>query len=184
MFFAFLCDTLTECGRLQAVAAQNSFDVVSKIDLQEIDNAIQQTMKEVHTRFDLKGTKSAVRLEGKDKLVLGSDDEFKLRSLNDILQQKLVKRGVPLKALKYGKPVPAAGSTVRQEVDLQQGIPIEKAREIVKIIKESKLKVQASINGDYVRVNGKDRDTLQEVIKLLRSCEFDFDMHFTNYRSL
>ena len=166
------------------MAAQNSFDIVSKIDLQEIDNAIQQAMKEVHTRFDFKGSKSTVHLEGKDKMVLGSDDEFKLRSLNDILQQKLIKRGVPLKALKYGKPVPAASSTVRQEVDLQQGIPIDKAREIVKIIKGSKLKVQASINGDYVRVSGKDRDALQDVIKLLKSCEFDFDMQFTNYRSL
>jgi uncharacterized protein YajQ (UPF0234 family) len=166
------------------MAAQNSFDIVSKIDLQEVDNAIHQALKEVHTRFDFKGSKSSIQLEGKDKLVLISDDEFKLRSLNDILQQKMVKRGVPLKALKYGKPVPAAGSTVRQEVDLQQGIAIEKAREIVKIVKESKLRVQASINGDYVRVSGRDRDTLQEVIKLLKSRDFDFDMQFANYRNL
>jgi uncharacterized protein YajQ (UPF0234 family) len=164
--------------------AQNSFDILSKIDLQEVDNAIHQAMKEVHTRFDFKGSKSSIHLEGKDKLVLVSDDEFRLRSLNDILQQKMVKRGVPLKALTYGKPVPAAGSTVRQEVDLQQGIAIDKAREIVKIVKESKLKVQASINGDYVRVTGKDRDTLQDVIKLLKSRDFDFDMHFANYRNL
>lgn len=166
------------------MAAQNSFDIVSRIDLQEIDNAIQQTMKEVRTRFDFKTSKSEVHQEGKDRLVLVSDDEFKLRSLNDILQQKLIKRGVPLKALRYGKPAPAASSTFRQEVDLQQGIPVEKAREIVKIIKDSKLRVQASINGDYVRVSGRDRDTLQEVIKLLRSLEFDFDMQFANYRSL
>ena len=166
------------------MAVQNSFDIVSKIDLQEIDNAIQQTMKEVRTRFDFKSSKSEVLQEGKEKLVLISDDEFKLRSLNDILQQKLIKRGVPLKALKYGKPEPAAGSTYRQEVELQQGIPVEKAREIVKLIKESKLKVQASINGDFVRVNGRDRDTLQEVIKMLRSQAFDFDIQFANYRSL
>jgi uncharacterized protein YajQ (UPF0234 family) len=166
------------------MTAQNSFDILSKIDLQEVDNAIHQAMKEVHTRFDFKGSKSSIHLEGKDKLVLVSDDEFRLRSLNDILQQKMVKRGVPLKALTYGKPVPAAGSTVRQEVDLQQGIAIDKAREIVKIVKESKLKVQASINGDYVRVTGKDRDTLQDVIKLLKSRDFDFDMHFANYRNL
>ncbi|MEW5974954.1 MAG: YajQ family cyclic di-GMP-binding protein [Acidobacteriota bacterium] len=165
------------------MAAQNTFDIVSKIDLQEVDNAINQAMKEVSTRFDFKGSKSRIFLEGKEKLVLISDDEFKLRSLNDILQQRMVKRGIPLKGLNYGKPVPAADSTVRQEVDLQQGIPTEKAREIVKIIKDSKLKVQASINGDFVRVGGKDRDTLQEVIKMLKNREFDFDMQFTNYRS-
>jgi uncharacterized protein YajQ (UPF0234 family) len=165
------------------MAAQNSFDIVSKIDLQEVDNALNQTMKEVKTRFDFKGSKSQVYLEGTEKLILISDDDFKLKSLNDILQQKFVKRAVPLKGLKYGKVIPAADSTVRQEVDLQQGIPTEKAREIVKIIKEAKLKVQASINGDFVRVSGRDRDTLQEVIKLMKSKEFDFDMQFTNYRS-
>ena len=165
------------------MAAQNSFDVVSKIDFQEIDNALHQTLKEVQTRFDFKGSKSRVFLEGKEKLILVSDDDFKLKSLNDILQQKLVKRSVPLKALQYGKIVPAADSTVRQEVSLQQGSPIEKAREIVKLIKESKLKVQASINGDFVRVSGRDRDTLQEVMKLLKGRDFDFDMQFTNYRS-
>jgi cyclic-di-GMP-binding protein len=119
----------------------------------------------------------------KDKLALLADDEFKLKSLNDILQQRLVKRGISLKSLTYKKLEQAAGSTVRQEIDLQQGIPIEKAREIVRLIKDSKLKVQASINGDFVRVSGKDRDTLQEVIKLLKSQEFDFDIQFTNYRS-
>jgi cyclic-di-GMP-binding protein len=165
------------------MAAQNTFDVVSKIDLQEVDNAINQSMKEVITRFDFKGSKSRIWLEGKEKLTLVSDDEFKLKSLNDILQQKLVKRGIPLKGLKYGKVAAAADSTVRQEVDLQQGIPTDKAREIVRIIKDAKLKVQASINGDYVRVSGKDRDTLQEVIKILKGQDFDFDMQFTNYRS-
>jgi uncharacterized protein YajQ (UPF0234 family) len=165
------------------MAGQNTFDIVSKVDMQEVDNAINQAMKEVLARFDFKGSKSKIHLEGKDKLVLISDDEFKLRSLNDIFQQKLVKRGISLKSLNYKKPVPAADSTVRQEVDLQQGIPTEKAREIVKIVKDSKLKVQASINGDFVRVGGKDRDTLQEVIKMLKAREFDFHMDFTNYRS-
>src|SRR5262245_41818346 len=165
------------------MAAQNTFDIVSKIDMQEVDNAINQAMKEVLARFDFKGSKSRIFLEAKDKLILISDDEFKLKSLNDIFQQKLVKRGISLKRLNYKKAVPAADSTVRKEVDLQQGIPTEKAKEIVRIIKDSKLKVQASINGDLVRVSGKDRDTLQEVIKLLKAREFDFDMQFTNYRT-
>ncbi len=163
---------------------ENTFDIVSKIDLQEVSNAIQQTMKEVHQRFDLKGSNSEVRLEGKDKLVLTSSDEFKLKAVNDVLQQKLVKRGVPLKGLTYGKIEPAAGSTARQEVSLQQGIPIEKAREIVKTIKQSKLKVQASIQSDMVRVSGRDRDTLQDVIKLLKQSDFGIDMQFTNYRTV
>jgi cyclic-di-GMP-binding protein len=165
------------------MAAQNSFDIVSQINLQEVDNAINQAMKEVITRFDFKGSKSKIFLEGKERLVLISDDEFKLKSLNDILQQKLVKRSVPLKALQYGKPVAAADSTVRQEVTLQQGIATDRARDLVRIIKDSKLKVQAAINGDLVRVSGKDIDTLQQVIKLLKSRDFDFDMQFTNYRS-
>ena len=164
-------------------AAQNTFDIVSQIDMQEIDNAINQASKEVLARFDFKGSKSKIHLEGKDKLILISDDDFKLKSLNDIFQQKLVKRGISLKSLSYKKAVPAADSTVRQEIDLQQGIATEKAKEVVRVIKDSKLKVQASINGDFVRVSGKDRDTLQEVIKLLKGREFDFDMQFTNYRS-
>ncbi len=163
---------------------ENTFDIVSKVDLQEVSNAIQQTMKEVQQRFDLKNTSSEVRLEGKDKLILTSSDEFKLKAVNEILQQKLVRRHVPLKALTYGKALPAAGSTVRQEVTLQQGIPIEKAREIVKLIKSSKLKVQASIQGDFVRVGGRDRDTLQEVIHLLKQQDFGIDMQFTNYRTV
>lgn len=165
------------------MAAQNTFDIVSKIDMQEVDNAINQAMKEVTTRFDFKGSKSKIFLEGKDKLILISDDEFKLKSLNDVFQQKLVKRGISLKSLSYHKAVPSANSTVRQEVDLQQGIATEKAKDVVRIIKDSKLKVQASINGDFVRVSGKDRDMLQEVIKMLKARDFDFDMQFTNYRS-
>jgi cyclic-di-GMP-binding protein len=166
------------------MAQQNSFDIVSKIDLAEVTNAINQATKEVQTRFDFKGSKSSITLEEKDQaVVLHSEDDFKIKSLNDILQQKLVKRGVPLKGLTYGKIEPAAGSTVRQKIDLQQGIPIEKAREIVKTIKDSKLKVQASINGDFIRVAGKDRDVLQDVIKLLREHDFGIHMDFTNYRT-
>ena len=162
----------------------NSFDVVSKVDLQEVSNAIQQALKEIFQRFDLKNSHSNVTLEGKEKLVLASADEYKLKAVNDVLQQKLVKRGVSLKALTYGKVEPAAGSTVRQEITLQQGIPIEKAREIVKVIKNSKLKVQAAIQGDLVRVSGRDRDTLQQVIHLLKQADFGIDMHYTNYRTV
>ncbi len=165
------------------MAAQNSFDVVSKVDLQEVDNAIHQTMREVLTRFDFKGSKSKIHREANDRVVMVADDEFKLRSLNDIFQRKLIKRAVPLKALKYGKAQPAADSTCRQEVAIQQGIPSDGAREVVKRIKNSKLKVQAAINGDFVRVSGKDRDTLQKVIRLLKSQDFDFDLQFKNYRS-
>jgi len=160
-----------------------SFDIVSKVDLQEVSNAIQQALKEVHTRFDLKNSKSTIELEGKEAIVLHSEDEFKLKAVNDVLQQRLVKRGVPLKALTYGTIEQAAGSTVRQRIAMQQGIPIEKAREIVKLIKESKKKVQASIQADTVRVSGKDRDILQEIITLLRNTDLGIDMHFTNYRS-
>jgi uncharacterized protein YajQ (UPF0234 family) len=162
---------------------ENTFDIVSKVDLQEVSNAIQNAIKEIHTRFDLKNTHSDIQLEGKDALVLTSADEYKLKAVNDILQGKLVKRGVPIKALTYGVVELAAGSTVRQRVTLQQGIPIEKAREIVKVIKDSKKKVQASIQGDTVRVSGKDRDTLQEIIALLRGHDFGIDMQFTNYRN-
>jgi cyclic-di-GMP-binding protein len=161
---------------------ENSFDIVSKIDLQEVNNALQQAMKEIHTRFDLKDSKSNIVLE-KDAIVLTSIDDFKLKAVNDVFQQKLVKRGVPLKGLTYAAIEPAAGSTVRQRITMQQGIPIEKAREIVKLIKNSKKKVQASIQGDLVRVSGKDRDTLQEIIALLKQQDFGIDMQFTNYRT-
>ena len=163
--------------------AENSFDVVSKVDLQEVSNAIQNALKEVHTRFDLKDSKSDIRLEGKDAIVLSSQDEYKLKAVNDILQSKLVKRGVPIKALSYGVVEPAAGSTARQKITMQQGIPMEKAKEIVRVIKDSKKKVQASIQGDSVRVSGKDRDSLQEIIALLKGRDFGIDMQFTNYRS-
>ncbi|MBI4852969.1 MAG: YajQ family cyclic di-GMP-binding protein [Acidobacteria bacterium] len=166
------------------MAEQNSFDIISKIDLAEVSNAINQTMKEVKQRFDFKNSKSDITLEEKDNaIILHSDDDFKVRSLNDILEQKLVKRGVPLKGLTYGKVEPAAGSTVRQRIDLQQGIPIEKAREIVKFIKDTKLKVQAAINADIIRVTGRDRDILQQIIKALKEEDFGIHMEFTNYRT-
>jgi cyclic-di-GMP-binding protein len=162
---------------------ENTFDVVSKIDLQEVSNAIQQAMKEITQRFDLKDSKSSIVIEGKDAIILHSADDYKLKAVNDVFQQKLVKRGVPLKGLTYGPIEPAAGSTSKQKITMQQGIPIEKAREIVKLIKNSKKKVQASIQGDLVRVSGKDRDTLQDIIALLRQQDFGIDMQFTNYRT-
>jgi len=163
---------------------ENTFDIVSKIDLQEVTNAIQQAMKEVTTRFDLKDSKSSIALEAKDNaIVLHSADEYKLKAVNDILQAKLVKRGISLKGLTYAPVESALGATAKQKVTLQQGIPMEKAKAIVQLVKNSKKKVQASIQGDLVRVSGKDRDSLQEVIALLKQQDFGIDMQFTNYRS-
>jgi uncharacterized protein YajQ (UPF0234 family) len=154
---------------------------VSKSDLTEVANAIAQAMKEIVTRFDLKGTGSEVSLQG-EELLLVSNDEFKLKAVADILEGRLVKRGVPLKALEY-KPVESAlGGTVRRKVELQKGIPSEKAREIVKIIKGTKIKVQASIQGDQLRVTGKKLDDLQAVMRTLKETDLGIDMQFTNYR--
>jgi uncharacterized protein YajQ (UPF0234 family) len=164
------------------MAQQNSFDIVSEVDRAEVNNAINQTIKEVRQRFDFKGSQATVTLEA-NELVLSAEDETKLRNMNDILQQKLVRRGVPLKALNYGTVDPAAGGTVRQRAQIQQGIPQEKAKEVVKFIKDSKAKVQASIQGDIVRVSGKDRDTLQEVIANLKGKDFGIHMQFSNYRN-
>jgi cyclic-di-GMP-binding protein len=162
----------------------NTFDIVSKIELPEVSNAVQQAIKEVQQRYDLKNSHSEIELNEKDnKILLQSQDEFKLKAVIEILEGKLVKRKVPLKGLQYGVITPAAGSTVRQEITLQQGVATEKAREIVRVIKESKKKVQASIQGDFVRVAGKDRDTLQDVIQLLRATDFGIDIQITNYRS-
>jgi cyclic-di-GMP-binding protein len=163
---------------------ENTFDIVSKIDLNEVSNAIQQAVKEIQTRYDLKDSKSSIELNEKDKkILLASADDYKLKAVNEILSQKLVKRNVPLKGLQYGTVTPASHGSVRQEITLQQGIPIEKARDVVKAIKDSKLKVQASIQGDLVRVSGKDRDMLQQVIALLKGKDFGIDMQFTNYRT-
>jgi uncharacterized protein YajQ (UPF0234 family) len=162
----------------------NSFDVVSVVDMAEVLNAVQQARKEVQTRFDLKDSKSEIDLNEKDKkLVIHSVDDFKLKAVVDVLQQKLAKRKVPLKNFGYGAITPAAGSTARQEITIQSGIPVEKSKEIVKKIKDSKIKVQASIQGDLVRVSGKSRDLLQEVIQLLKGSEFGLELQFTNYRT-
>jgi uncharacterized protein YajQ (UPF0234 family) len=164
------------------MAQQNSFDIVSEVDRAEVTNAINQTIKEVRQRFDFKGSSATVALEV-NELILTAEDETKLRNMNDIFQQKLVRRGVPLKALSYGNVDPAAGGTVRQKVQIQQGIPQEKAKEVVRFIKDSKAKVQASIQGDIVRVSGKDRDTLQTVIASLKNKDFGINMQFSNYRT-
>jgi uncharacterized protein YajQ (UPF0234 family) len=165
------------------MASDNSFDVVSKIEMPEVVNAISQALKEVIARYDLKDSNSSIELNEKDlKIILASADDYKLKAVNDILQSKLLKRGVPIRNLDYGPVLPASGSTVRQEVKLKQGLETEKAKEVVKAIKESKLKVTPSIMGDYVRVASKDRDLLQQVIALLRGGDFGVDLQFTNYR--
>jgi cyclic-di-GMP-binding protein len=161
--------------------ADASFDIVSSVDLQEVKNAIAQAMKEIQTRYDLKGSGSDVTLSG-EGLQLTSSDEFKLKAVRDVLETRLVKRNVPTKALTYETVEMALGGTVRQKVTLQNGIPTDKAREIVKIIKETKLKVQASIQGDQLRVTGKSRDDLQSVMARLRGADLGIDMQFTNYR--
>lgn len=164
------------------MAKENSFDIVSKTDYAEITNALNQTTKEVSQRFDFKGSKATVVLSDKD-LIMSAEDETRLRNMNEILQSKFIKRGISLKALDYQTIEPAAGGTVRQTVKIQQGIPIEKAKEVVKFIKDAKIKVQASIQGETVRVSGKDRDVLQETIAALKAHDFQIDMQFDNYRS-
>lgn len=161
--------------------AESSFDIVSSVDLQEVKNAIAQAMKEIQTRFDLKASGSSIELAG-EEMALASADEFKLKAVRDVLEGRLVKRSVPLKALTFGAIDQALGGTVRQKITLQKGIPTEKAREIVKLIKGSKLKVQAAIQGDQLRVSGKNKDDLQGVIRLLKGTDLGIDMQFTNYR--
>ena len=161
--------------------AESSFDIVSKVDLQEIRNAIAQAMKEIVTRYDLKGTGSEIVL-GENELVLTSSDDYKLKAVRDVLEGRLVKRNVPLKALEWGDAESALSGTVRQRVSLQQGIPTEKAREIVKLIKQMKVKVQAAIQGDQLRVSAKAKDDLQAVMQMLRGSDLGIDMQFTNYR--
>ncbi len=162
--------------------AENSFDIVCKIDMQEVANALDQARREIETRYDLKGTKSELTLEKTDITVLAPDD-MKLRAVVDILQSRLHKRGVPLKALGFGKVESASGGALRQQIALQQGIPQEKAKEIVRLIKDAKLKVQAAIQADQVRVSGKSRDDLQTVIAMLRDKERGIALQFANYRS-
>ncbi len=165
------------------MASDNSFDVVSKVELQEVKNAIDQASKEVHARFDLKDSKSKIELEGTDVIQLASQDEYKLEAVTEILSQKLVKRGVSLKNLEFEKIEPASNSSVRQKIKLVQGIPSDKAKIIVAAIKDSKKKAQASIQGDTVRVVSKDRDVLQEVMALLRAKDIGVELQFVNFRS-
>ncbi len=165
------------------MAQENSFDIVSKVDIQEVRNAIEQALKEIRQRFDLKDSHSEITLEGDDAIQLASAGEYKLEAVKEILGQKLVKRGVSLKNLTYGKVEAATGQSVRQKISLQQGIPTEKAKEIVRLVKDSKKKAQASIQGDTVRVTSKDRDELQSIIALLRGKELGVELQFTNYRT-
>lgn len=160
-----------------------SFDVVSKLDMQEVENAVHQMNKEIQTRFDFKGSVSRVDLDKKEsKLTLYSDDEQKLKSVVDIVQGKLIKRGVSIKALDFQKIEAAESATVRQVVKLTQGIISEKAKDIVRVVKDSKLKVQASIQGDQLRVTGKSKDDLQSAMAMLRSSDFGLPLQFTNFR--
>ncbi|ASS75569.1 YajQ family cyclic di-GMP-binding protein [Tumebacillus algifaecis] len=163
------------------MAKDASFDVVSKVDMQELDNAVNQASKEMISRFDFKGSKSSIELK-EEEILLASDDEGKLRSVIDILESKIIKRGISLKSLDYRKVEPAAAGTVRQTVKIKQGIDQENAKKIVKIIKDSKIKVQASVQGDAVRVSGKNRDDLQQVIQLLKGADVPVDLQFNNYR--
>lgn len=163
------------------MAKDSSFDVVSQVDLQEVSNAVMQAQKEIEQRFDFKNSKSAIKLE-ENKMLLISDDDFKLRNVTDILESKLVKRQVSLRALEYGKIQQAAGDTVRQEVKLVQGLAQDKAKQIMKVIKDSKIKVTSSIQGDQIRIAGKNKDDLQAIITLLRQEDFGIDLQFINYR--
>ena len=164
------------------MAAENSFDIVCKVDMQEVTNALDQARREIDTRYDLKGSKNEVKLEKTD-ITLTVADDMKLKAVIDILQSKLHKRGVPLKALEYGKVEEASGGALRQKITIQQGIPIEKAREIVRLVKDSKVRVQAAIQEDQVRVSGKNRDDLQKIIAMVKEKDFGIALQFTNYRN-
>lgn len=158
-----------------------SFDIVSKVEMQEVDNAVNQTVKEISQRYDFKGSKCTITLE-KDAIKLLADDDYKLKAVVDILQSKCIKRGISLKTLQYGTVEPASGGMVRQAVDIQQGISKEKGKDIIAVVKESKLKVQAQIQDDQVRVTGKNRDDLQDVIKLLKGKDLGVELQFVNFR--
>jgi len=165
------------------MAQANSFDIVSEVNLQEVDNALNQARKEISQRYDFKDSKSSIDFNAKEKeIVVISDDEFKLKSVIDVLQSKLIKRSVPVKALEYKKIEPAANSTVRQAISLRIGIDKENAKALVKMIKDSKVKVQAQIMDDQVRVTGKSKDDLQEVMKMVRECDLPIATQFVNYR--
>jgi uncharacterized protein YajQ (UPF0234 family) len=163
-------------------ASENSFDITCKLDMQEVSNAINQSKREIETRYDLKGSKNDIVQEKMD-LVLTAPDDMKLKAVLDILQSKLHRRGIDLKALTIGDPESAAGGTLRQRIGLQDGVPMEKAKEIVRLIKDSKIRVQASIQEKQVRVSGKNRDDLQAVIALVKGKDLGVALQFTNYRS-
>lgn len=163
------------------MSSESSFDIVSKVDMQELNNAITQAEREIETRFDFKGSKSSIALE-KDDLVVVSDDEYKLKSVIDILQSKMIKRGVPIKNMEYGKIEGASANTVRQRIKLKQGIEQDIAKKINILIRDSKLKVKSQIQGDQIRVTGKSRDDLQAVIQLLKGADLAIELQFTNYR--
>lgn len=165
-----------------AMAKENSFDIVSQVDLQEVKNAVDQSVRELRTRFDFKGSRSDINFDG-EQITLTGDDEFKLKNVVDILEGKLVKRGINLKALRYGKIEPAARDTVRQRVSLVQGVDKDKAKVITKLVKDSKLKLQATVQGDQVRISGKNRDDLQAVIQIIKDYDFDIPLQFVNYRT-
>jgi cyclic-di-GMP-binding protein len=165
------------------MADEHTFDIVSKVDMQEVSNAVQQAVKEISQRFDFKGSKSSIDLsKEKAEITLVADDDYKLKSLTEILKAKLVKRNVSLKTLNFGNVEKAAGDTLRQLVSLQQGLSPERAKDITKLIKETKLKVQTEIQKDQVRVRAKKIDDLQELIKMLKEKDFDFHIEFINYR--
>jgi uncharacterized protein YajQ (UPF0234 family) len=165
------------------MAQENSFDIVSKVDMQEVRNAMDQALKEIRQRFDLKDSHSEITLESDEVIQMASANEYKLEAVKEILGQKLVKRGVSLKNLTYEKLEQASGQSVKQKIKLQQGIPTDKAKEIVRLVKDSKKKAQASIQGDTVRITSKDRDELQGIIALLRAKDLGVELTFTNYRS-
>lgn len=164
------------------MAKENSFDIVSQVDMQEVTNAVDQTARELRTRFDFKGSKSELSYDG-ETITLTGDDDFKLKNVVDILETKMVKRGIDLKALRYGKIEPAAKDTIRQRVTLIQGLDKEKAKVITKMVKESKLKVQAAVQGEQVRISGKNRDDLQAIMQKIKDHEFDIPLQFINYRT-
>ncbi len=165
------------------MAKENTFDIVSKVDMQEVRNSVDQAVRELRTRFDFKGSRSDIIFDGEEITLIG-DDDFKLRNVVDILEAKLVKRGINIKALRYGKIEPSAKDTVRQKLNLVQGVDKEQSKIITKLVKDSKLKVQVAIQGDQVRISGKNRDDLQDIIKIIKDYEFDIPLQFVNYRTI
>jgi uncharacterized protein YajQ (UPF0234 family) len=163
------------------MASEYSFDVVSKVDMQEVNNAVQQALKEIETRFDFKGSKSSIELEG-EQLVVASDSDYKLKSVVDILQTKLIKRGVPILNMDYGKIEPASGGTVRQNIKMRQGIDQEHSKQLNILIRDSKLKVKSQIQGDQLRITGKSKDDLQAIMTLLKGAGLPLELQFINYR--